>query len=256
MLKALKRTPLVLGFSLLLSACADPKANYSTEKMTAIKTIAVALPPKTYYIASTPDGLSMIGGIAGLVADGIASINSADRVKKRAAFNDLVTAQLGDTALNRKFADAVEAELTAQGYTVTEVDLSKDGMPKVVYDDRRIWSLKGSAYSGADAILVVQVNTAYFAQGTIYPYNREVLGDIKIFKSDTLEPAFQERLFFVKLSDKYSYSTYADLVKDLPHAIDGLNQATMSFIPEFAANLKASRQVTQTTSQPADGKTL
>ena len=92
-------------------------------------------------------------------------------------------------------------------------------------------------------MLVVRVGTAYFSPGMVYFYNRSVVGDIKIFRSDTLEPMFQERLYFAKATDKYSYATFADLVKDFPHAVDGLNQALMGLVSEFAANLKASRSV-------------
>ncbi len=197
-------------------------------------------------------------GILGAVIVGAVSgaISVATSHRSNPTFNDLVMEQLGDTGVNRKFADAIEAELRSEGYDVKEVDLAGDDMPRVVLKDHgRTQALEGKSYAGADAIMVIGNAYGYFAPGSFSWYTRDVKASIAIYKADTLEPVFKDDLKFNQgNSDSYHYTTYSELKGDLPRAIQGLDEAVLGLVPEFKTDLLASRGVSEKTVQTATSK--
>ena len=250
----------VVACATFMTACTTPpRATYDTAKVGAVKTIAVATPKKTNYFAvsaGSGGGVLLLGpGILGAVIGGVVSgvANAATAHRTNATFNDLVTEKLGDTGLNRKFADAVEAELRSEGYDVKEVDLAGDDMPKLVLRDHgRTQALEGKSYAGADAIMVIDNANGYFAPGSFSWYTRDAKATIAIYKADTFEPIFNDQLKFNQgNSDSYHYTTYSELKDDLPRAIQGLDEAALGLVPEFKADLLASRGVSAKTVQTA-----
>ncbi|WP_193102509.1 hypothetical protein [Burkholderia sp. Z1] len=246
--------------------------------MSSVKTIAIDVSRPTAYFAVTAGGPIIVpipgvsllaAAVGGVIAGGTAAVST--RTNKD--FNSLVKSELGDTGLNRKYIEALEAELRAQGYQVTEIDLGRAGMPKIAGD----WlhpKLEGEAYSGADAILIAPANTGYGANGLGWPYVRSVNSRIRIFSAKTFEPIFSQNIFFpipsrisptsgsggvnkntgsnfasdVKENGPYVYPFYTDLVKDLPNAIKGVDEALMSFVPQFRTALLTSRGITESAS--------
>ncbi|NTX25758.1 PepSY domain-containing protein [Burkholderia pyrrocinia] len=263
---------------LMLGACASkPQVEFDTQRMTSIKTIAIDVPKPTKYFAITAGGpifvpIPGVGLLAAAVGGVIAGGTAAASTRTNKDFDDLVKSELGDTGLNRKYIDALKAELREQGYDVKEIDLGQDGMPKVSGD----WlnpTLKGGAYAGADAILIAPVITGYGANGLGWPYVRSVSSRIRIFSAKTLDPIFSQNIYLPPPSNigsnsggivnrqtgsnfsqdekeviPYVYPFYADLVKDLPHAIKGVDEALMSFVPQFRTAVLTSRGITQSAS--------
>lgn len=257
-LKFAKKLLTVFVCATVVSACtAPPRATYDSAKIGAIKTIAVATPTKTNYYAvsagTNPVMLIGPGLLVSAIAGAVSGAISAASHRTNATFNDLVMEKLGDTGLNRKFIDALETELRSQGYDVKEVELVGDDMPKLVVKDHGYTlALEGQHYTGADAIMVVQNTNGYFAPGSFSWYTRDVRAKVMIYKADTLEPIFNDRLTFNKgNSDPYHYSTYSELKDDLPRAIRGVDEAVMGLVPEFKTDLLASRGVSAATAQPA-----
>ncbi len=225
--------------------------------MDAVKTIAVVTPKKTnYYAFSAGSGPVMIIGPGILVAaitGAVSGAISAASHRTNPTFNDFVTEKLGDTALNRKFVDAIEGELRNEGYAVKEIDLAGDDMPKLVSKNHgATWVLAGKRYAGADAIMVVQNTNGYFAPGSFSWYTRDVRANVTIYKADTFEPIFKDQLHFNKgNADPYHYTLYSELKGDLPHAIQGVDEAVMGLVPNIQADLLASRGVSAATVQTA-----
>lgn len=238
-----------------VSACTTPpRVTYDSTKMSTIKTIAVAAPQKTHYFAVNAGSGSymVIGGgvLASVIATAVANTVAAGST--HATFDDIVTAKLGDTGLNRKLFDALEAELKNAGYDVKEVDLSGEDMPKVAVRRDGTQVLKGHSYAGADAIMVVQNDYGYFAPGSFAWYARDARVSIAMYNAATLEPIFNEHLRFHKgNADPYHYTAYSELTGDLPHAIQGVDEAAMGLVPEFRADLLTSRGVTAKTVRTA-----
>jgi len=233
--------------ALVLCSCAAPQPKADISQLASVKTIAVAVPPRAHYLAATNSGLIFIPGgglIAAAVGGAISGGINAATDKKAVTFDDVVSAKLGDTHFNRRLIDAVEAQLRAQGYTVSEITLSQVGLKSEFDRSRFPFNLAGQhGYASADAILVANVGEAYFAPGPLNPFRRQISGEIDIYKADTLEPIFKKRMrFFHQFTDPYSYMTYQGLVSDLPHAVQGLDDAVMSLIPDFAAALAAAHQ--------------
>ncbi|WP_027796893.1 hypothetical protein [Paraburkholderia acidipaludis] len=249
----------VLSLSALLGACAaPPRSQYSGDEMKSIKSIVVETPPATKYYAmsegSTPlVVLPGIGIIAAAVTGAVSGGVSALANRKNPTFDDLVTEKLGKSDLNRKFVDQIEASLRAQGYEITEVDGTAPDMPKAVLQFGRVGKLEGSPYHGADAIMIVSIATGYYAAGVFEPYVRSASVNVAIFKADTLKPVFRDRLSQYAMHDSaYSYFHFGDLTADLPHAIQGIDEATMGFVPEFNADMLASRGMPSPTAQTKD----
>lgn len=254
-MRLLNKLMMVAVCASFVTACTTPpRATYDSTKMSSIKTIAVAAPKKTnYYATSAGSGSVMfIGGgvLASVIATAVADAVTAGRAN--ATFNDIVTEKLGDTGLNRKFVDALEAQLKDAGYEVKEIELSGKDMPKVAVERNGTQVLKGKPYEGADAIMVVQNANGYFAPGAFSWYTREARVKIEIYKADTFEPIFNEQLLFNKgNSDSYHYTTYSALKDDLPHAIQGVDEAVMGLVPDFKTDLLASRGVSAKTPETA-----
>lgn len=223
--------------------------------MGAIKTIAVVAPHKTTYsaVSAGTNGMVFVGPglLLAAVSGAVSGAISAASHRSNASFNDLVTEKLGDTGLNRKLVDAVEAELRSEGYEVKEVDLAQEGMPKLTLKNRAM-ALEGASYAGADAIMVVQSLNGYFAPGSMSWYTRDVKLNVEVFKADTFEPIFKDRLNFNQgNADPYHYTLYSALKEDLPHAIQGVDEAVMGLVPSIKADLLASRGISATTVQAA-----
>jgi hypothetical protein len=249
----------IIGLSALLGACAaPPRSQYSGDEMKSIKSIVVETPAATKYFAmsvgSTPlvvlPGVGIIAAaVTGAVSGGVAALSN----RKNPTFDELVTEKLGKSDLNRKFVDQLEASLRAQGYEVTEIDGNAPDMPKAVIQLGRVGKLEGSAYHGADAIMIVSIATGYYAAGVFEPYVRNAAVNVAIFKADTLKPVFRDRFSQYAMHDSvYNYSRFVDLTADLPNAIQGINEATMGFVPEFNADMLASRGMPSPTAQTKD----
>ncbi|MFM0714829.1 hypothetical protein PQQ73_00610 [Paraburkholderia strydomiana] len=259
----------------LLSACTStPLIEVDTQKMTSIKTIAVAVPKPTRYSAVTAGGPIFVpipgaGVLAAAIGGAIAGGTAAASNRTNNDFDGLVRDRLGDTGLNRRYVDSLEKELRDQGYQVKEINLDQDDMPKIS-GDRFQPVLKGQAFTAADAIMIAPVNTGYGANGVGCPYVRAINSQIRIFASDTFKPIFSQNFFYNarchvnpignrddgvnmtsrsgrddKRPDPYSYQFYSDLINDLPHAIQGLDETLLSFVPQFHSALLAGRGVAQ-----------
>ncbi len=259
-MKLLNKVTAVAACATFMTACTTPpRTTYDTAKLGAVKTIAVATPKKEQYFAVSAGsgaGVLLVGpGILGAVIGGVVSgvATAANAHRSHVTFNDLVTEKLGDTGLNRKFTDAIEAELRSEGYDVKEVDLAGDDMPKLVMRNHgSTQALTGKSYAGADAIMVIGNSNGYFAPGSMSWYTRDAKESIAIYKADTFEPIFNDQLSFNQgTSDSYHYTTYSELKDDLPRAIQGLDEAVLGLVPEFKADFLATRGVSATTVQTA-----
>lgn len=262
---------------MLLGACASkPQAEFDMQKMSSVKTIAVAVPMPTIYFAVTSGGPIFVpipipgaSVLAAAIGGTIAGGSAAASTRTNKEFDSLVKDRLGDTQLNRRYVDSLENELRAQGYRVKEIVLGQTGMPTIAGD----WLhpvLKGEPYTEADAIMIAPVNTGYGANGLGCPYVRVVNSRIRIFSSNTFDPIFSQNIFYSSPcqvasgsnrdfdknnwansnqgpveSVPFSYQFYSDLVKDLPHAIQGIDEALMSFVPQFHTALLESRGVSE-----------
>lgn len=262
---------------LLLSACAsNSPIDFDAQRMSSIKTIAVNVPKPTTYFAVTSGGpiivpIPGVGLLAAAVGGAIAGGTAAASTRTNKDFDSVVKSELGDTGLNRKYINALEAELRVLGYQVKEIELGQAGTPAIAGD----WLnpvLKGDAYTGADAIMIAPVITGYGATGLGWPYVRSVSSRIRIFSASTLEPIFSQNIFLpapayispksskggsknadvnsgqdAKESIPYTYPLYTDLLRDLPHAIQGIDEALMGFVPQFRTALQAGKSVSSST---------
>jgi hypothetical protein len=248
----------VVALAVLLTACAaPPRSQFSGDEMKSIKSIVVETPPDTKYFAVSVGSsplviLPGVGLLAAAVVGAVSGSVGAMGNRSNATFDDLVTAKLGKSDLNRKFVDQLEASLREQGYEVREVDGNAPDMPKIVKAGV-LPKLEGNAYHGADAIMTVSVDTGYFAAGLIQPYVRNSAVSIAIFKADTLKPVFRDHLEHYAINENvFSYPRFTDLTADLPHAIQGLDEATMDFVPEFNADMLASRGLSSSMAKAKD----
>lgn len=259
-MKLVNKVTAVVACATFMTACTTPpRTTYDSAKLAAVKTIAIAAPPKTSYFAvsagSNGEVMFFGGGVIGAVIGGAVSgaIRAAASSRDHLTFNDLVAQKLGDTGLNRKFVDAIEGELRSEGYDVKEVDLADDDMPKVVFKDHgTTQALRGKPYAGADAIMVVGNTNGYFATSAMAWFTRDVKASIALYKADTFEPIFKDQLKFNRgNADSYHYTTYSELKDDLPRAIQGVDEAVLGLVPEFKTDLLTSRGVSAKTVQTA-----
>ena len=239
--------------AMMLSACATPpSATYDTADMVSIKTIAVAIPKPTSYFAvslSGPIFVPIPGASLAMAAFSGALAGTLGRAATHGndEFNDLVQQKLGDTGLNRKFVDGLEAVLREQGYVVKEVELGRDGAPELTWDKKSGPLLTGGPYLGADALLIAPVQTGYLSKQLGHAYLRFAKTEVRIFKADTLKSIFTDDLThktesaFQQGGIPYSYNWYSAIMDDLPRAIQGVNEALMDLVPQFKADLLASR---------------
>lgn len=228
----------------IASHASDTTSEVDSEKLAAVRTVTVVYPGKAVYIAFGPSGPIHIpvpipgAGVVGALATGAvagavnAGLNKHDN-DSPTSLNDLVTAQLGDTGLNRRFTDSIEAVLRNHGFTVKEVDASSPGLPTIKPDGHRLWQASGTPYQGSDAVLFVRVGTGYVTPGARHAYTRRVLGDIVMFRSDTYDAVLRQHVNWKQSDDPYSYSSIESLESDLRHAIDGLNEGLMAQVDPF-----------------------
>ncbi|KVH09336.1 MULTISPECIES: hypothetical protein [Burkholderia] len=222
----------------------DATPEIDSEKLGAVKTVTVVYPGKAVYIAFGPSGPIHIpipipgAGVVGALATGAiagavnAGLNKSEN-DSPTSLNDLVTAKLGDTGLNRRFTDSIETVLRNHGFTVKEVDASSPGLPTVKPDEHRLWQASGSPYQGSDAVLYIRVGTGYVTPGARHAYTRRVIGDIVMFKSDTYDAILRQHVSWKQSNDPYSYPSIESLESDLQHAIDGLNEGLMAQVDPF-----------------------
>jgi hypothetical protein len=259
-MKLINKVTAIFACATFMTACTTPpRTTFDSAKLGAVKTIAVAVPQKTSYFAvsaGSGGGVMFFGpGVIGAVVGGVLSgaISAAASHRDHLTFNDLVAQKLGDTGLNRKFVDAIEVELRSEGYDVKEVDLADDDMPKVVFTDHgATQALRGKPYAGADAIMIVGNTNGYFATSAMAWFTRDVKASIAMYKADTFEPIFRDQLKFNQgNADSYHYTTYSELKDDLPRAVQGVDEAVLGLVPEFKADLMASRGVSAETVRTA-----
>lgn len=246
-LRRFRRTCSVLLISTLTACVATPRAEFDPQKLAQVRTVAVAVPATTTYLAGSAGAPIVIpgaGALAAAIGGAVSGAISASTSKRTVTFNELVAARLGDTNLSRRFEDGIEAELRNQGYVVKEIDLSQDGMPKLSFI-ANLASLNGQKYSGADAILVINLQPQYFAPGPLNSYTRQVTGEVTLFDASSYKVTFRRALHFLKFNDAYSYGTFSSLLDDLPHAIQGVDDAAMSLVPQFGTLLTNARQTIQ-----------
>jgi len=230
------------------SHASDTTSEVNSEKLGAVKTVTVVYPGKAVYIAFGPSGPIHIpipipgaGVVGALVTGTVAGAVNAGLGKNDndspTSLNDLVTAKLGDTGLNRRFTDSIETVLRNHGFTVKEVDASSPGLPTVKPDGHRSWQASGSPYQGSDAVLFIRVGTGYLTPGFHHAYTRRVIGDIVMFQSDTYDAIVRHHVNWKQSDDPYSYSSIESLENDLQHAVDGLNEGLMAQVDPFDKSL-------------------
>lgn len=245
---SINKTLLVaIAMSLGLTGCAGMPTELDSAKFSSIKTVTVVYPGKTSYAAGAasvpliiPAGL-VAAAVAGAVT-GKANASASNANKKAATFDDLVTEKVGDTNLNRRFTDGVEASLRAHGYVVNEVSADAPTLPDFTRDDHNNWHAQGQAYRDSDALLIIKVSPAYQSPGPLNSYARMVVGEIVMFKGDTHEAVLRRRVYWQKFTDPYSYGTYASIINDLPRAIKGLDEAELAQLDTFDKTLTAAQQ--------------
>lgn len=251
---------ILLCVGIFLEGCAATRARYNGVEMQKIKTIAVEVPAPTHFTAVSVgiSGAIPIPGanLAAAAVTGVmnGAINAAG-TRKNLTFNDLVVQKLGTQNLNREFVDQLEKVLRDQGYKIEEISTDTPGVPqpKLRYEGTTVVDLEGGAFPGADAIMVIKINTGYAAAGLIYPYTRSVTASVTLFQADSLKPIYRDYFAVQSISnDAYSYPRYADLVADIPHAIDGVRAAVFGLVPEFQADLSASRGIASSTAAAKD----
>lgn len=238
----------VIAVAAALSGCAaGPRPVIDDAKLSTIHTVTVVYPGQAVYMGGSASAPLLIPGggvIAAAVAGAVTGSVNASVSKAPAAFNDVVTAKLGDTKLNRRFTDGIEADLRSHGYVVREVDSSDPSLPVFTRDNYTLLHASGPAYRDSDAVLAIRVSPSYFAQGPLSSYKRVVTGEIVMFKGDTHEPLLRQRVYSLQLSDPYSYMTVDSLLKDLPHAISGLDDDVMAQLALFDKSLDVAQHKT------------
>jgi hypothetical protein len=143
----------ISALTVLLVGCASaPRAEVDAAKIRSVHTVTVVYPGKAVYSAGRPQfGFQSVGGgaIVAIATGTAAAVANAHNAKQNPlAFDDVVTKKLGDTQLNRKFTDGIEAALRSHGYVVREVDASDPALPMFARDTheavlrQRIYSVK------------------------------------------------------------------------------------------------------------------
>ena len=242
----------VIAVVAALSGCAaGPRPVIDDARLPAVHTVTVIYPGQAVYTGGTasapillPGGSVLAAAIAGAVTGSI----NASVSKTPATFNDIVTAKLGDTKLNRHFTDGIETDLRSHGYVVKEVDSSAPSLPVFKRDDHNHLQASGPAYQDSDAILVINVSPQYVAPGPLNSYRRMVVGEIVMFKGDTHEPLLRQRVYWEKFADPYSYMLLDSMLEDLPHAISGLDESVMAQVALFDKSLDTAQHKTDGTS--------
>jgi hypothetical protein len=207
-MQILKLSTIIAILTLCLGGCAatGPRPDVDAENFGHVKTVTVVYPGQAVYeagSASVPIILPVGGLIAAAAAGAATGAANASVSKAPATFNDLVNAKLGDTGLNRRFTDGIETLLRAHGYVVTEAQTGNSGLPTFMRDNQNKWHASGPQYHDSDAVLIVRVSPEYVAPGPLNSYGRMVIGEIVMFKSDTHEAIFRQRIYWQEFSDPY-----------------------------------------------------
>lgn len=242
LIRKLLNSAAVSALTVLLVGCASaPRAEVDAAKIHAVHTVTVVYPGKTVYIAWRPQVQLMAvgGGAIGAIAAGAATalVNAHTAKQDPLAFNDVVTRKLGDTQLNRKFTDGIEAVLRSHGYAVREADASDPTLPTFTHDVYAHWHAGGPAYRDSDAVLIIRVSPTYTPPGPMSYLSRLVIGEIVMFAGDTHEAVLRQRIYSAKLNDPYSYYSTDLIEADLAHAISGLDESMMAQVGVFDKSL-------------------
>jgi hypothetical protein len=231
----------IAALTALVGCAAGPRAEVDTGKLRSVHTVTVVYPGKAVYSggrAQTPLLLTGGGLIGATLTGAVTGLANASTAKQDPlAFDDVVTAKLGDTKLNRRFTDGIEAALRSHGYVVNEVDVSTPTLPTFSRDDHNRWHASGPVYRESDAVLLIRVSPAYSSGGPMSAYTRLIVGEIDMFTSDTHEAVFRQPVHWMKTIDPYTYHFMDAIVADLPHAISGLDESLMAQVDLFDKSL-------------------
>lgn len=227
----------------LVGCASAPRAEFDAAKIRAVHSVTVVYPGKVEYTAARPQYQFVpVGGgaVAAIATAAVAGIANAQRAKQDApSFNDVVTKKLGDTQLNRRFTDGIEASLRSHGYAVREVDASTPALPTFTRDDHAHWHAGGPIYRDSDAVLLIRVSPGYCPPGPMSYYSRFITGEIVMFAGDTHEAVLRQRIYSVSINDPYSYYSTDLIEADLPHAINGLDESMMAQVGVFDHTLES-----------------
>jgi hypothetical protein len=227
-----------------IAGCASaPSPEVDAGKLHAIHTVTVIYPGKAMYSAGRAQMPLMLvgGGVLGAALTGAATglVNATVPRQDPHAFDDLVTEKIGDTQLNRRFTDGIEAALRSHGYVVREVDHLAPTLPTFSHDEHFVWHADGPAYRDSDAVLLIRVAPSYDSSGPMSAYTRLIRGEIVMFTGDTHEAVFRQRIHWMKTIDPYTYHFMENIEADLPHAISGLDESMMAQVGLFDESLGA-----------------
>lgn len=227
----------------VLAGCATgPHPEVDAGKFHAIHTVTVIYPGKTVYSGGRAQMPLLLtgGGLLGAVVTGAVTglANASSAKQDPHTFDDFVTAKVGDTKLNRRFTDGIEAALRSHGYVVREVDASTPTLPTFSRDDHNHWHAGDPVYQDSDAVLLIRVSPLYNSSGPMSAYSRMVLGEIVMFAGDTHEAVFRQSVYWQKAIDPYSYHSIDAIVADLPHAISGIDESVMAQVELFDKSLE------------------
>lgn len=233
-----------IGAIAALVGCATaPSPVVDAGKFRSVHTVTVVYPGKAAYSggrAQVPLVLAGGGLLGAVVTGAVTGLSNARSAKyDPRTFDDLVMAKLGDTRLNRRLTDGIEAALRTHGYVVREVDASTASLPTFSRDEhnQRLWHAGGPIYRDSDAVLLIQVSPLYNSAGPMSAYSRLVIGEIVMFTGDTHDAVFRQPVYWQKAIDPYSYHTIDAIEADLPHAISGLDESVMAQIDLFSKSL-------------------
>lgn len=225
-----------------IAGCASaPHPEVDAGKLRAIHTVTVIYPGKTVYTASRVQmPLMLVGGnvlTAAMTGAATRLVNSTVPKQDPHAFDDMVTAKIGDTQLNRRFTDGIEAALRSHGYVVREVDHLVPTLPTFSYDEHLHWHAAGPEYRDSDAVLLIRVAPSYDSSGPMSAYTRLIDGEIVMFTGNTHEAVFRQRVHWMKTIDPYTYHFVENIEADLPRAINGLDESMMAQVGLFDQSL-------------------
>ena len=231
----------IVALSVLAGCAAEPRAEVDAGKLRTVRTVTVVYPGKTVYSGGRAQMPLLMtgGGLIGAALTGTVTglVNASTAKQNRLAFDDIVTAKLGDTKLNRRFTDGIEAALRTHGYVVNEVDASTPSLPTFSRDEHNRWHASDPVYRGSDAVLLIRVSPAYSSGGPMSAYTRLIVGEIDMFSGDTHEVLLRQHVYWMKTIDPYTYHFMDDIVADLPHAISGLDEGMMAQVAVFNKSL-------------------
>lgn len=218
----------------VLSACA-PAAVVNKEKLGAVKTVAVVAAEAPVYRASSVNSTQMIAFtpadlIVAAVTNVAGAVGNANREKNTASFNELAVQKVGDTGISRKVTDGVEEVFRRQAYNVVEITPEQF---KAVQNG-------AAPEQKVDAYVHMTLGENYFAASSLAAFMRIVRFQVQILGPDAKDVIYSS-VHTKTPHDAPYYNTYARMLDDLPNAIQGLDSALLTQLPEFAASFKSAR---------------